>query len=78
MERKNFFGGFEFENESKNFALLHVNILVKKYIWACKNCGSLPNGDSCMRYIKNKINFFFRMSKIFQREWEKSGINIVL
>ena len=35
IERKHFFGGFEFENNVKNLALLNDNIMFKKFIWAC-------------------------------------------
>ena len=36
IERKHYFGGFEFENNFKNFALLHVNILMKNLFGPAK------------------------------------------
>ena len=74
MERKHYFGGFEFEN---NFALLHVNILMKKFIWACRNGKIIPTAERCLSYIINKIRFFFSISKKIRKGWEKSEINIV-
>ena len=76
MERKHYFGGFKFENNFKNFALLHVNILMKKFIWACRNGKIIPTAERCLSYIINKIRFF-SISKKFRKVWEKSEINIV-
>ena len=76
MERKHYFGGFEFENNFKNFALFHVNILTKKFIWACRNGRIIPTAERCLSYIINKIHFFFSLSKKFRKGWEKSEINI--
>ena len=58
MERKHFFGRFEFENNFKNLALLNVNILFKKFIWACRNGKIIPTGEKSLSYIINKILFF--------------------
>ena len=77
MERKHYFGGFEFENNFKNFALLHVNILTKKFIWNCRNGRVIPTAEGCLSYIINKIRFFFSLSKKFRKWWEKCEINIV-
>ena len=68
MERKHFFRGFEFENNFKNFAMLNVNIIFKKYIWACRNGKILPLGESCLHYIIKKIRFFSAFPPIFVRE----------
>ena len=77
MERKHYFGGFEFENNFKNLALLHINILKKKFILACRNGKIIPTAERCLSYIINKICFFFSISKKFRKGWEKSEINIV-
>ena len=58
MERKHFFGGFKFENNFKNLALVNVNLLLNKFIWACRNGKIIPTGERCLSYIINKIRFF--------------------
>ena len=67
----------DFENNFTSFAMLHVNILMKKFIWECRNGKIIPTEERCLSYIINKIRFFFSISKKFRKGWEKSEINIV-
>ena len=63
IERKHYFGGFEFENNSKDFALLHVNILMKKFIWACKNGKIIPTEERSYPTLLTKFVFFLASPK---------------
>ena len=52
MTRRDYFGGFEGDNNNRNNSLNFLGITVKKYLWDCKNFKKLPSVEESRAHIK--------------------------
>ena len=62
VRRSEFFGGFEFENESLNKVLDLLNLLVKKYIWDCKLRFQIPQTVVLKDFVINELRTITSLS----------------
>ena len=76
MTRRDYFGGFEGDNINRNNFLNILGIMVKKYLWECKNFKKLPSVEESRAYIKKYITNWYESNSKFRGMWERSGLRI--
>ena len=72
----NYFGVIRSENANRNYSLMIVSLLFKKYIWDCKMRETLPDPDAAIRVITDRIKVMSSCSNKFTRCWVASNINL--
>ena len=74
LSRSEFFVGFNCENDSKKKSLLVVNILVKKYIWDCKQRFYLPTLIGLKNQILSELQLISCISRLWHGILCRSGL----
>jgi hypothetical protein len=65
---------FNKPDHRKNYALLIISVLVKKYIWDCKQRSALPNQDHAKIFIREEIKIIQHCSSKANFVLQNSGI----
>ena len=74
LNRNEFFVGFNYESQNKNSVLDYCTVIVKKYIWDCKQRFCIPS------FHQLKINFLsnygnmYKISKKIREYTDKSDL----
>jgi hypothetical protein len=74
VSRQEFFVEFKHVNNYQNEALQMTSILLRKYLWDCKQRKTIPAFDLCLRYIACEINTMRKISTIFNSIILGSGL----
>ena len=76
MTRSNFFGGFNSVNPNKNWVLDIINLIIKKYLWECKQRKTLPSGINALTILNKKLEIIHKISGKFRKKLDSANINI--
>jgi hypothetical protein len=74
ISRQEFFVSFNKPDHRKNYALLIVSVLVKKYLWDCKQRYALPNLEHAQIFIREEIKIIRYCSSKANTILQNSGI----
>jgi hypothetical protein len=74
ISRQEFFVSFNKPDHRKNYALLIVSVLVKKYLWDCKQRYALPNLEHAQIFISEEIKIIRYCSSKANTILQNSGI----
>jgi len=76
VSRSEYFGGFNFDNETKNSTLDIISLWVKHYIWICRMSYKIPTRESGILFLDSKIKSTYENSKTFRDMITGSTLNI--
>jgi hypothetical protein len=78
ISRQDFFGVPKRENKEDTKLLLVLNILIKKYLWECKQRFTLPSTELLKKYIIRNLNVFSCLNNKFRNTIAKSSFYFTL
>jgi hypothetical protein len=78
ISRQDFFGVPKRENKADTKLLLVVNVLIKKYIWDCKQRFTIPSTELLKKYMTRNLGVFCSLNNNFRTTITKSTFYVTL
>jgi hypothetical protein len=64
VSRQEFFVEFKYPNNFRNEALQIITILIRKFLWDCRQRKTLPILDKCIRYLADEVKIMRKINLI--------------